>query len=344
MTTHNTGGHAEPAGGGAPSRRVVLAGGSGFIGSYLRDAFLAEGATVVQIGRNGPDAHWGDSDAIRAALDGADLLINMAGKSVNCRYNERNRAEIMRSRVDTTTALREAILACDVPPRLWLNSSTATIYRHAEDRPMTEATGEIGRGFSVGIATAWEDAFFAGDLPQTRRVALRMAIVLGDGSALLPLIRLAKAGLGGPQLDGQWIATSERRAAGTFHELRARGGTQKFSWVHISDVLGIIRFIDEHAQIDGVVNVSAPNPTDNVGMMRSLRGVLGVPFGLPAPRWMLEAGAAVIRTETELVLKSRWVVPERMLEAGYVFEYPELTPALAQIVRQRRLPQVPVTG
>ena len=333
-----------PAGEDSARRRIVIAGGSGFIGSYLRDAFLAEGATVLQVGRNGPDASWGDPDAIREVLDGADLLINMAGKSVNCRYNERNRAEIMRSRIDTTTALRDAILACEAPPRLWLNSSTATIYRHAEDRAMTEQTGEIGQGFSVGIATAWEEAFFAGELPHTRRVALRMAIVLGDGSALLPLIRLARAGLGGPQLDGPWMSTPERRSAGTFHELRARGGSQKFSWVHIADVLGVIRFIDGHDQIDGVVNVSAPNPTDNVGMMRSLRGVLGVPFGLPAPRWVLETGAAIIRTETELVLKSRWVVPERMLEAGYVFEYPELTPALAQIIRQRRLPEVPVTG
>jgi NAD dependent epimerase/dehydratase family enzyme len=202
---------------------------------------------------------------------------------------------------------------------------------------MTETTGEIGTGFSVGIATAWERELFAADLPQTRRVALRMAIVLGDGSALLPLIRLARFGLGGAQRDGRWFSTRARRAAGTFHEFRARRGLQKFSWIHIADVLGIVRFLREHDELDGAINASAPHPTDNVSMMRMLRRVLGVPFGIPAPRFVLELGSAVIKTETELVLKSRWVVPERLLAAGYTFEYPDLEPALRDIVRDRRV-------
>jgi NAD dependent epimerase/dehydratase family enzyme len=315
--------------------RVVIAGASGFIGSYLVDALRSAGATVSTIGRGTADASWHDPESIRALVDGCDLLINLAGKSVNCRYNAKNRAEILRSRVDTTRLLRDAVAGSAHPPALWVNSSTATIYRHAEDRPMTEADGEIGSGFSVDVATAWEREFFTGELPGTRRVALRMAIVLGDGSALLPLIRLARLGLGGAQLDGRWPATAARRAAGTFHEFRARHGLQKFSWVHIADVLSIIELVRDHPEIDGVVNAAAPHPSDNRTMMRSLRDVLHVPIGMPAPRWMLEIGSAIIRTETELVLKSRWVIPQRLTEAGYRFRYPDLKPALAEITAGR---------
>ncbi len=311
--------------------RIVLAGASGFIGKYLTDAFRAEGASVSLIGRHGPDAAWGDTAAINALIDGADVVINLAGKSVNCRYTAANRAEILRSRVDTTEALGAAIAAAKNPPALWINSSTATIYRHAEDRPQTERSGELGTGFSVSIAKAWEKAFFALELPKTRRVALRMAIVLGDGSVMPPLRRLARFGLGGAQLDGRWFSTPARRAAGTFHEFRARGGRQRFSWVHIADVLGVIRFVRDHKEIDGVVNVSSPTPTDSRGFMATLRQVLGVPFGIPTPRFVLEIGSFLIRTETELVLKSRWVVPETLEKAGYEFEFPELEPALRQI-------------
>ncbi|WP_022885101.1 epimerase [Glaciibacter superstes] len=317
------------------SQRVVIAGASGFIGQYLARAFRAEGRKVSLIGRSGPDAAWGDTTAITRLLDGADLLVNLAGKSVNCRYNPANRAEILRSRIETTRELSTAIRACAVPPALWVNSSTATIYRHAEDRPMTEDGGEIGTGFSVDIAQSWEREFFADELPGTRRVALRMAIVLGNGSALIPLLRLARFGLGGPQLDGRWFSTQARRAAGTFHKFRSRGGRQKFSWIHVADVHGIIRFLEERSDLHGVVNAAAPNPVDNRTLMSILRRVLGVRIGLPAPRWMLEIGSALIRTETELVLKSRWVVPERLLAAGYSFEFEELVPALRQVIQER---------
>ncbi|CAN5291334.1 TIGR01777 family oxidoreductase [soil metagenome] len=316
--------------------RIVIAGASGFIGRYLADAFRAAGASVRVIGRDGADASWGDTAAIVDLIDGADLLINLAGKSVNCRYTAANRAEIVRSRVETTRELAEAIRECQNPPSLWINSSTATIYRHAEDRPMTESTGELGDGFSVDVARAWEQEFFDGELPGTRRVALRMAIVLGDGSALLPLIALARMGLGGPQLDGHWFASPARRAAGTFHENRGSAGRQKFSWIHLADVLGIIRFLREHPDIDGPVNLSSPHPSDNRTVMQIIRDVVGMPFGLPAARWMLEIGSAVIKTETELVLKSRWVLPERLTGAGYTFEYPELRPAVRAIVAARK--------
>ncbi|WP_431277038.1 epimerase [Leifsonia poae] len=324
------------------SERIVIAGASGFIGQYLTAAFRAQGAQVSHIGRRGADASWGDPAAITRLVDGADLVINMAGKSVNCRYNDANRAEIFRSRLDTTRELGEAIAASENPPPLWINSSTATIYRHAEDRPMTESTGEIGTGFSVSVATSWEAAFFERDLPRTRRVALRMAIVLGDGSALIPLLRLARTGLGGPQLDGRWFATKARRNAGTFHEFRARGGRQRFSWVHLRDVLGAIEFVRAHPELEGAVNVASPNPVDNREVMATIRHVLGVKFGLPAYRWMLELGSIAIRTETELVLKSRWVVPERLLDAGYEFTFPELEPAIRDIVQHPGLPPVPI--
>ncbi|MET0590380.1 MAG: DUF1731 domain-containing protein [Naasia sp.] len=320
---------------GARPRRIVLAGASGFIGQYLADAFRAEGAEVLRIGRSGPDARWGDLPAISALVDGADLVINMAGKSVNCRYHAANRAELLRSRVETTAELARAIALSDAPPPLWINASTATIYRHAEDRPMTESTGDIGEGFSVSIARAWESAFFEPDLPRTRRVSLRMAIVLGDGSALVPLVLLTRFGLGGPQIDGRWPATRERLEAGTYHRFGARGGRQRFSWVHIADVLGIIRFVESRPDIEGPINTVAPNPSDSRGLMAALRRVLGVPFGVPAWRWMLEIGSVLIRTETELVLKSRWVVPEALARHGYRFEYPHLEPALRQIVRRR---------
>jgi NAD dependent epimerase/dehydratase family enzyme len=324
--------------------RVVIAGASGFIGQFLARAFILDGATVRFIGRHGADASWGDTAAITSAIEGADLLINLAGKSVNCRYTAANRAEILRSRVDTTRELAAAVLACERPPALWVNSSTATIYRHAEDRPMTEADGELGEGFSVDVARAWEREFFEAELPKTRRVALRMAIVLGDGSALLPLIRLVRFGLGGAQLDGRWFSTPARRASGTFHRFGARRGGQKFSWIHIADVLGIIRFISSRPDISGIVNASAPNPSDNRTLMASLRRVLGMPFGLPAPRWMLEVGTFLIRTETELVLKSRWVLPERLRGTGYEFAYPELEPALRQIVQERANTAAPRVG
>jgi uncharacterized protein len=319
-----------------PTRgRVVVAGASGFVGRYLQDAFHEEGYQVVTIGRTG-DAVWGNTLRIRELVDGAAMVVNMAGKSVDCRYGRRNRAEILRSRVETTLELAEAIRTAEHPPPLWVNASTATIYRHADDRPQDEVTGELGEGFSVSVARAWEDALFAADLPRTRRVALRMAIVFGDGSALVPLLRLARAGLGGPQYDGPWFPTRSRLRAGTYHHDQHTRGRQRFSWVHIADVLGVIRFVRDHEELDGAVNVSSPNPSDNRTVMATIRDAVGRRFGLPTWRWMLELGAVAIRTETELVLKSRWVVPTRLVEAGYEFRYPNLRGALASIIAERR--------
>lgn len=308
--------------------RVVLGGAGGFMGAYLAERSRTTGREVVTIGRSGSDLRWGDDRGIAEAVDGAALVLGLAGKSVNCRYSPANRAEILRSRLDTTTALSRAIAAASAPPPLWVNASTATIYRHAEDRPMTEAGGEIGRGFSVEVARAWEEALFAADLPSTRRVALRSAIVLGRGGALTPIRMLARLGLGGRQSDGWWPVTHARLQAGTAHRRGSGGGRQRFSWIHIEDIARIIDFLEAHPEIDGPVNASSPHPVDNRGFMAAVRRALGVPFGLPTPRWALEIGAIGMRTETELVLKSRWVLPERLLAAGFEFAHPELDSAL----------------
>jgi NAD dependent epimerase/dehydratase family enzyme len=317
--------------------RAVLAGASGFIGGVLRRELAAEGYDIALIGRSADAVGWHDQAAIDSVIDGASIVINLAGKSVDCRYTERNRVEISRSRVDTTTALRQSIARVASPPPLWLNSSTATIYRHAEDRPQTESTGEIGRGFSVSVAEDWEAAFFAGELEKTRRVALRMAIVLGHGGALVPLERVARLGLGGTQHDGWWFrslfGSAARRRAGVWHEKRGTKGLQKFSWVHVDDVVSIVRFIRDRPNIEGAVNVAAPEPGDNRRLMALLRRNVGAPVGLPAFRWMLEVAMWVLRTETELILKSRWVVPERLTNAGYVFRHSSLDEALVDLAR-----------
>jgi uncharacterized protein (TIGR01777 family) len=292
-------------------RRIVIAGAHGFMGTRFAGLYRADGDTVQTIGRRKADAVWGDTAAITALLDGADVLVNLAGKSVDCRYNARNRAEIFRSRLETTAELGRAMSAAVAPPPLWLNASTATIYRHAEDRPQTEQDGELGHGFSVEVATSWERAFFDAARDGVRQVAMRTAITLGDGSALRPLVNLARLGVGGAQA----------------------GGRQRFSWIHLDDVFRAMRFL-ETSDLDGPVNLASPHPSTNGEVMAAIRKVLGVPFGIPLPRFALELGAIAIRTETELILKSRWVLPERLLDAGFVFEFPELEPALRDILRR----------
>lgn len=308
--------------------RVVIGGSTGFMGRYLHQRFRDAGREVVTVSRHGADVSWADQAAIDRAVDGAALVLGLAGKSVDCRYTPRNRAEIFRSRLDTTAALHTAVSRADSPPPLWVNSSTATIYRHAEDRPMTESTGEIGSGFSVEVAKAWERALFADELPGTRRVALRSAIVLGAGGVLGPLTRLARLGLGGPQFDGRWPVSRARVAAGTAHRPGARRGRQRFSWVHIEDVARIVEFLEQTPELSGPVNAAAPNPVDNRAFMAAVRRSLGVRFGPPVPRWMLELGAIGIRTETELILKSRWVLPEKLLAAGFSFRHPTVEDAV----------------
>lgn len=293
-------------------KKVVLAGGTGFIGTFLEDKFKALGYEVHIISRQKQHISWDNHEAIVSAIDHADLLINLAGKSVDCRYNEKNKHEIMKSRTDTTRVLGKAIEKCSSPPPLWINSSTATIYRHAEDRPMTEESGELGTGFSVEVAKAWENAFFSFQLPHTRQVALRIAIVLGPhGGVMTPFINLVRFGLGGVQ----------------------GPGNQMFSWIHIEDIFGIIMFLKERDELSGVFNCSSPHPVTNRELMTELRKAMNMKFGLPSPKWLLEIGAVMIKTETELILKSRWVIPDRLERAGYPFKYMEIDQTLAHILK-----------
>lgn len=292
-------------------KKIVLAGGTGFIGQFFEREFMKLGYDVIIISRRPQHVSWEDEKGIVEALNQAELLINLAGKSVNCRYNEQNKREIMNSRLTTTNRLGEAIKRCTTPPKLWINSSTATIYRHAEDRPMTESDGEIGSGFSVDVATAWEEAFFSFHLPNTRQIALRIAIVLGkNGGVMIPYQNLVKFGLGGNQGSGH----------------------QKFSWIHVEDLFRIVLFLQDRQDLKGVFNCSAPHPVTNQELMQSLRTVMNIPFGFPAPKWMLELGSIFIRTETELVLKSRWVVPDRLQKEGFSFTYDTLDKTLRDIL------------
>jgi uncharacterized protein len=299
------------------TRTVVLAGASGFIGRYFRARFEQDGWTVRTIGRKGarssPSATWEDDDgAIARVLEGTELLVNLAGRSVSCRYNARNKAAILQSRVSTTAALGRAVALCRRPPSTWLNASTGTIYRHATDGPQTEQDGELGTGFSVDVARAWEAELEAAVTPGTRKVPLRIAIVLGPGGgALRPVANLARLGLGG----------------------RMGPGTQKFSWIHVEDLYRSVLFVHARKDIAGPVNVASPDVVDNSELMRMVRRAYATRFGFPTPAWLLRLGAILIRTETELVLKSRWVQPQKLLNSGFVYSQPELGRALLQIAK-----------
>ncbi len=297
------------------NKKIVIAGGTGFIGNYLQEEFRKMSYEVFIIARQNQSIHWDKESEIIGALENAALLINLAGKSVDCRYNEKNKAEILSSRTETTKILGKAILKCKNPPALWINSSTATIYRHAMDRRMTESTGEIGTGFSVNVAKNWERSFFEFELPQTRQVALRMAIVLGEnGGVMEPFKNLVRFGLGGQQ----------------------GNGNQMFSWIHIEDLFKIILFLQSNKDLEGIFNCSAPNPITNKSLMKSLRQTMKIKFGLPSPNWLLKIGAVIINTETELILKSRWVIPERLLQSGYNFKYSTIDRALENLLDKEK--------
>ena len=296
-------------------KKIVLAGGTGFIGKYFEEKFKDLGYEVKIISRQNQHIAWTNNTGIIEALENSEILINLAGKSVDCRYNAKNKAEILKSRTETTQILGSAILACKNPPLLWINSSTATIYRHAEDRPMTEEQGEIGSGFSVDVAKAWEQAFFAFHLPNTRQVALRIAIVLGEnGGVMTPFKNLVRFGLGGIQ----------------------GSGNQRFSWIHVEDLFNIIRFLNEKKELNGVFNCSSPHPVTNRELMKNFRLAMNIKVGLPSPKWMLEIGSFLIKTEAELILKSRWVIPERLEKAGFRFEYSQIDKTLKQILHTKR--------
>lgn len=301
-------------------KKIVIAGGTGFLGSCLKEYFLQRGFEVHILSRTKKAGNsslfyseW-DGKTLgdwRKVLENAEALINLTGKSVDCRYNDENKRKIYSSRLDATRVLGRAVSACSNPPKIWLNASSATIYRHSLDKPMDEVGGEPGTGFSVDVCQKWERMFSEQITPRTRKVLLRIAIVLGyREGALQPLKLLTKFGMGGKQ----------------------GPGNQYFSWIHEKDFAGIVDFVIQNRQTEGVYNVAAPNPVRNSILMKTLRNRLRIPFGIAMPIWLLEAGAVLIRTETELVLKSRYVIPQKLHQQGYKFQFPTIEQALKDLL------------
>ncbi|MBM3738764.1 MAG: DUF1731 domain-containing protein [Acidobacteria bacterium] len=306
-----------------PVKRVVLAGGSGTLGQVLAAHFRAQGWDPVVLARSPKpgEAGWdGESlGAWAARLDGAEVVINLCGRSVDCRYTAANRKILIDSRVKPTRVIGEAIARCANPPRLWMNASSATLYRHTYGPAWDESAANFGPepeakdAFSLDIIHAWEKAFYDAPAGSTRRVALRAAMVLGHGAnSVLPVLcRLARLGLGG----------------------RMSHGRQFVSWIHEGDFARSIDWLIAHPELAGPVNLAAPNPLTNADMMRIIRKVVGAPFGLPAERWMLEIGAFFLRTETELIVKSRRVIPGKLLASGFKFQFPGFEPAVRDLLR-----------
>ena len=313
-------------------KKIVIAGGSGFMGQEFSNYFGEQNEIVIltrglqnvksnafgnniDFKANGLNVRNVEWDGITIAgwtkeLDGADLLINLTGKTVNCRYTEKNKKEIFDSRINAVKVLGLALNQISHPPKLWINAGSATIYRHAIDKPQDEYTGEIQNDFSVQVCKLWEHTFYEQRTAFTRKVALRMAITLGIGGVMSPYFNLLKFKLGGHQGSGK----------------------QMYSWIHVMDTCRMIEWIYSHDNIEGTYNCCSPNPVTNSDFMRILRKVTGHIIGLPAYKWMLAIGTRLIGSEAELLLKSRWVVPTKILETGFTFQYPFLEDAFKEII------------
>lgn len=318
--------------------KIILAGGSGFLGGELAKHYVALGWEIVVLTRNPKprsdqvrEVAWNAKSlgAWARELEGATAVVNLTGRSVDCRYNAKNRRDIMESRVNSTRVVGEAIAKCNLPPRVWLNSSTATVYQHTFGKPHDESSQEMDSAtdakdaFSVEVAQAWERELFEAKLPLTpsnreretaRRVALRTSMVLGLGrNSVFPVLRrLTKFGLGG----------------------RQGSGKQFVSWIHVTDFCRAVEWIIAHDELAGPINQCAPNPLPNAEMMKVFRDVCRMPIGLPAWEWTLEIGAFFMRTETELILKSRRVVPGRLLASGFKFRFPTFREAIADLEKK----------
>ncbi len=312
--------------------RIVIPGGSGHIGTILARSFCEDGHEVVVLSRRDArnsyrTVEWdGETPGewVRE-LEGADVLINLAGQSVNCRYTEENRKSIIDSRVNSTKVIGDAIARLSRPPRIWLQASTATLYAHRFDAPNDEITGIIGGSepdapetwrFSIDVVKRWEKTFDDAETPLTRKVLLRSAIVMSPllGGPFSTLLRLVRFGLGG----------------------HAGNGKQFMSWIHDEDFYRVVLWIIGHDELDGAVNLASPNPLPNEEFMRDLRDAWGIPFGLPASELMVEVGAFVLRSETELILKSRRVVPRRLLDSGFKFKFPTWPEAASDLCARFR--------
>jgi uncharacterized protein len=308
--------------------KIVIPGGSGQVGHILARYFHARGHAVTVLSRSPRPAPWRvvSWDGLTPGewisdLERSDVCINMAGRSVNCRYTAANRLSIHESRIRSTRLLNEVISSLSHAPRLWVNASTATIYRHSLDRAMNEADGELGGNepgapdtwnFSIGVAKGWEEEFFSTSTPLTRKVAIRSAMTFSPdrGGVFDVFSNLVRRGLGGRQ--------------GT--------GTQFVSWIHEADFVRAVELLIAREDFSGVINLASPNPLPNSDFMQALRDAWGMRIGLPTPGWILEIGTFLMRTESELVLKSRRVVPGRLLDAGFQFLFPEWPAAARDLV------------
>ena len=301
--------------------KIILAGGSGFIGKFLKEYFKTKSIQLIILTRSVPKKignitylQW-DGKTLgdwKDELEGAELLINLTGKSVNSRYTEKNRNEIINSRVYSTRVLGEAVKQLKNPPAVWFNAASATIYRHAEDRPNDEYNGEYENDFSVQVCKLWEQEFSKLKLPATRKIILRMAIVLGAEDGVFPRFKnIVRFGMGGKQ----------------------GNGNQYFSWLHEDDLVAILEFLYLHAELEGIFNIASPNALQNKAMMKTYRELLNPQILLPLPTWLLKLGGFILGTEPELLLKSRWVIPKRLEESGFKFKYTNFKLALESLLK-----------
>ncbi len=295
-------------------KKIVIAGGTGFLGIALKDYFEQKGFVVVTLSRkrNKDTTYWNGKDLGEWTkhLEDAEVLINLAGKSVDCRYTDENKAAILSSRIDSTRVLNLAMEQAINKPKVFLNASTATIYVHSETTINIEENGVIGDDFSMNIAKSWEKEFYATEIPGVRKIALRTSIVLGKNGGAFPKLKtITKLGMGGKQ--GR--------------------GDQFISWIHIDDFCKAINFLII-SNLSGSVNITAPNPEINKSFMRYLRKQLGASIGISQPVWLLELASTIIKTETELLLKSRYVYPQRLLDAGFNFEYEWVEECLTELI------------
>jgi uncharacterized protein len=293
-------------------RKVIITGGSGFLGQVLRNHFIKQKDQVLTIGRsNTNDLQWNGysiGDWVNH-LEGADILINLTGKSVNCRYTNKNMQEILDSRINSTRILNQVCSQLKSPPKCWMNSSSATIYAHSLNEPNTESKNRMENDFSVQVCKLWEKEFFETEIPNCNKVALRTAIVLGNKGGVYPeLAHLVKFGLGGNQGDGK----------------------QMTSWIHESDFIRAVEYISSK-KITGAINLCSPNPVPNQEFMASIRASMEVNYNFPIPMWAIKLGAFLKGTEAELVLKSRYVLPERLEQAGFKFSFPTINIAFREL-------------
>lgn len=291
-------------------KKVVIAGGTGFIGNYIANRFKEESYDVLIVSRSPGHVSWNPLE-LEKAIDNSELVINLAGKSINCRNNPENRKVLLDSRIEPTILIGNAVLACANPPKLWINASATGIYKPSEVHPSTENETDLGTDFLAQLVHEWEKVFFGFQLPKTRQIALRTSVVIGkNGGALKPLVSLTKFGLGGKQASGK----------------------QKISWIHIEDYFRILLFLVEYPTLSGIINGTSPYPISNKSFMHAIRQTLHVPIGIPAPEFAIRLGARLIGTEPSLLLDSSYIVPKRLLGAGFRFTYSKLKKALSDIL------------